>query len=177
LGFDVATVRRRVNRQSSKEVLLVMELDGPAYREALERTRRYTAHEQTLLEANAGSKEFEERAKNARRILESEERENSRLFAVDAGLDATALRAQYPDRAHYAIVRGQVQPMVFGSDKAARLRGYVERLSVSQINVPLQFRRVFERESRPEQTLRFEVTIAYGKRFEPWIVAAHAEAQ
>lgn len=187
LGFDVshmedaATGRARFDKQLPREVLLVLELDGPAYRQALERMRKFAAAEEALLAANPGKKEFEERAKQAREQLSREEGEASRLFAVDAGLDAAALRAKYPDRARYAIVRGQVRPQFAGYDKNTRLWGYLENLSVERVNVPHPFRQVLEPLLRRgagypnRKAAPYEVTVTFGRRFEPWMTAARAE--
>jgi hypothetical protein len=180
LGFDVSQPensdrgRRHYERQLPKEVLLVLELDGPAYAEARERAKRHADREDALRVANPDKKEFEQRSKEARNRMDREERQYSRLFAVDAGLDASALRSKYPDRAHYAIGRGQVRPLVTGSALSLKLAGYVSELSIDEINVPLEFRNVFEHALPDAGTgpLRFDATVAFGKRLEPWIAAA-----
>lgn len=183
LGFDVSrpedtdSGRMHYGKQLDREALLVLELDGPACRQALERARLHTAREEALLAANPGSKEFERRAQAASQWLEREERASSRLFLVDAGLDATALRAKYPDRARYAIVSGQVRPWVIGDKTKSRLSGRVT-LNVGRINVPHAFRPVFEpllqrtSRGRPDAQPPFEVAVAFGQRLEPWIKAA-----
>lgn len=175
LGFDVAPDRhapRRKNRQQrTKEVLLVLELDGAAYRQSLERARKKAGDEEKLRADNPGNKEFENRAKRAREYAESEAGENSRLFAVDAGLDAAALRAQYPDKAHYLIVRGQLRPQIVTRDRQERLSGYISALSISRINVPVAFQPALQHDERTNKSARFEASVAYGQRLEPWIVA------
>jgi len=95
------------------------------------------------------------------------------------------LRAKYPDRIRYAIVQGSVrtsyQP---GRGKEARWTGYINDIQNAQINVPLEFRKAIESAQisrRPGPAVQgappFEVTVAFGKRFEPWIVAASAAAK
>ncbi|MBI2314380.1 MAG: DUF4824 family protein [Betaproteobacteria bacterium] len=188
LGFDVSrsedstTDRARFEKQLPREVLLVLELDGPAYRQSLERTRKFAEAEKALLAANPGKKEFEERARRAREQFGREEGEASRLFAVDASLDAAALRAKYSDRSRYALVRGQVRPQFAGYGKSTRLAGYVSRLSVESVNVPHEFRGVLEpvlqrgagspSVSPSMKAAPFEATVAFGRRFEPWMTAA-----
>lgn len=186
LGFDVSREdtdkgRMHYSKQLARNALLVLELDGPACRLALERARKHVASEEALHAANPGNKEFELREGNARRWLAQEERVNSRLFIVDAGLDAAALRLKYPDHARYAIVRGQVRPWVIGDKTKPRLSGRIS-LSADSINVPHAFRAVFEpllqgaRRGRPDVEPPFEVTVAFGQRFEPWITAASGKA-
>jgi hypothetical protein len=113
--------------------------------------------------------------------MQREEREDSRLFVVDAGLDAAALRAAYPDPARYAIVRGQLRPALVGSGHAAELSGYISELSIGEINVPHAFREVFEPALRDlargqRNGMAYEVTVAFGKRLEPWITAVSRNA-
>jgi hypothetical protein len=183
LGFDVSQPedsdqgRRHYERQLPKEVLLVLELDGPAYAEARERAKRHADREDALRAANPDKKEFEQRSKEARDRMDREEDQYSRLFAVDAGLDAGALRSKYPDRAHYAIARGQVRPLVTSSRRSSKLTGYVSELSIDEMNVPLELRNVFEHALPDAATgarsaARFDATVAFGKRLEPWITAA-----
>jgi hypothetical protein len=189
LGFDVSPPedtpdgQLHYSKTLPKEALLVLELDGPAYQAVLERARLHGQKEKALLAANPGNKEFEKRANRAREQVEHEERDYSRLFIVDAGLDLPSLRAKYPDRAHYAIVRGQVQPRVFTNNNQRRVLGYINRLSINEINLPLSHQEAFKpkelrvRKRKLEPPLRhagYEVVVAFGKRLEPWITEAKA---
>lgn len=184
LGFDMSFPedtpegRRHYERLLPREVMLVLEQDGAAYQSLLARTRARAARQESLSSAHPKDKQLKEQAKEVRKWLALEENENSRLFVVDAGLDAKALRAQYPDRARYAVVRGQVRSYLSIEDKRARILGRVSDVSIDNVNVPLTFRHVFEwmlkyRESeRCKDALRYEVSVAYGSRFEPWVIAA-----
>lgn len=157
--------------QPSREVLLVLEFDGPVYQASVERAKRYSE----LPSARD--------AKERKNILEREQRKSSRLFVVDAGLDAEALRTKYPDRSRYAFVRGQVQPRVQDIRSSAKVRGFVTDVGVQEISVPLEFREVFDfvqyggySSSRTESP-PYEVTVTFGKRLEPWISAASRAKQ
>jgi hypothetical protein len=185
LGFDVSKPedtpqgRTHYDKLLSKEVLLVLELDGPAYHTAQARMQQHMQKEAALLDANPGKKEFEERAKNAKRTLYQEERINSRLFVIDAGLDAAGLRAGYPDRNHYAIVRGQIQPRLVEIKRKPKLIAYISSVSITQVNVPAFYRRIFEpllESARTNQydavVTPYQVSVAFGKRLEPWITDA-----
>jgi hypothetical protein len=183
LGFDVSAAAesrdgaRRIERQLPREVLLVLELAGPAYEQSLQRAREYAQREAALAEANPGKEEFKHRTKQAQERLETEQNRESRLFAVDAGIDAAALRAAYPDRTRHAIVRGQVQLYMFASTGKFRTRGFVTGLSIKEVNVPHAFRRAFEKLDGAggfDPSARYTVAVAFGKRFEPWITAASA---
>ncbi|MGB7540517.1 MAG: DUF4824 family protein [Burkholderiales bacterium] len=188
LGFETSEPKaaadgsKHYDKQLAKEVLLVLELEGPAYQQSLERARQNAARAEASYAANAGNKAFEQRAKAAKDHATREERENTRLFVVDAGLDIGTLRAKYPDRARYAIVRGQVRPQRVSHDNEQRLSGYVGGLSIDKINVPVAFRQVFEhspqnnRAGQNSPSARYEVEVAFGKRLEPWITAASEKA-
>lgn len=188
LGFDVSPIpatrgaTRRYDRQLPKEALIVLELDGPAYQKALESARERAAKE-AAKGAETGKTGPGTPAQQAEVFLKNEETANSRLFAVDAGRDAQALRAKYPDRTRYAIVLGKVR-LSYQARRGTEERwmGYIEDLVNDQVNVPLEFRKALEpargataRAGTPEVT-PFEVTVAFGKRFEPWIIAVSAAA-
>lgn len=181
LGFDVEAIENpadgRRDRQLSKEVLLVLELDGPAYREFLERARRQAADEAGKADAAPDKADLQRTLKNVQDRLKRDENESSRLFVVDAGLDLAALRARYPNRAQYAIVRGRVSPWQHALGKHTVVAaGHVQSVLISSLNVPFAFRSRFEaldidamKHSR-SSSAPFEATVAYGQRLEPWIV-------
>jgi hypothetical protein len=185
LGFDVSAVEgggeARYTKQLAKEVLLVLELDGPAYQRSLERTREFANREAALLATNPDKTEFKQRAKFAAEQLKREEQTNTRLFIVDAGLDAATLRETYPQRTRYALVRGEIRPSILRKRGQTQLTGYVSGLEIEQINVPYAFRPVFEpmlrdrRRNQSDAGFRYEVAVAFGKRLEPWITAASAK--
>ena len=181
LGFDTSLPaegtfgRRRFERQLPREVILVLELAGPAWQQAVERARQNAARHEAASLANAGSKEFAEKAKRAQEQLKREEISNSRLFAIDAGVDRAALRARYPDRGHYLILKGTVRPRLATQDKKTRVTGYVSALAVTQINVPHALRPVLEpalrkhKRTADDPAPHFDAVIVVGQRLEPWI--------
>ncbi|MFL6623092.1 MAG: DUF4824 family protein [Sulfurifustis sp.] len=189
LGFDVSKPvetsdgERHYEQLLGKEALLVLELDGPAYQSALEQVREHLRSETGLAAANPGKKEFKARAEEAAKALTAEERSQTRLFVVDAGLERDALRARYPDRVRYAIVRGQVTLSVLGTGANRRLGGYVSDLSIEAVHVPLAYRGIFEPLMRapgrvdPPAEPRYDVTLAFGKRLEPWLLDASVHAK
>jgi len=181
LGFDVKRLRaaateKRGGAPTSKEVLLVLEFDGPAYAAAVERARRKRDEEAATAAANAGKEEFVRRAKRAADAASYAEQRASRLFVVDAGLDRDELRLKYPNRQRYAIVRGILQPAV-GRSNAPAAR--VERLSIGEVTVPYGLRRQFERivpakpaSPQDERRDRFEAAVSWGQLLEPWVGSA-----
>lgn len=166
LGFDPSSANSRLDERSSatnqktRDVMLVLQLNGSAYETALKRAIKY----------NSGSKE------NVKMMI-NERDKNSRLFVIDAGLNATALRAAYPDRSQYAIVRGQIRPF-WNADNKKKLAGVVSTLNVDTLHVPLKLRHTFDGaslildEAPAAKLVRYEADVAFGQRLEPWITAA-----
>jgi len=184
LGFDVRTspgdaaAAEHYERMLGRDVLLVLELDGPVRQRALEAERAAVARLEKAA-ADPTSRCRGDCLRNAHEALSQEERLASRLFVVDAGLDRAALAHQYTDPARYAIVRGQVEPTVIGEGPSARLYGRVTAVRCDNINVPMKFRDAIPINgpvspvTAPSQK-PFQVTVAFGRRLEPWIVAAHS---
>jgi hypothetical protein len=172
LGFDVeklastAEYGRRYRASQPREVLLVLELNDRAYRHHLRRTGEYVEESRKLLAASPANAEMQRKARNAEENYKHELEKGSRLFAIDAGLDLQTLRAAYPDRARYAIVHGLIRPTTAQIKNETRIGGNITELHAGRINVPLDKRQVFEAQDS------YDATVAFGKRLEPWIVAA-----
>ncbi len=181
LGIDAVDLRARAEAPrggapTAKEVLFVLEQDGPAYAAALARARRTADEEAATAAAGPGREEFARRAKSAADAARYEEHEASRLFVVDAGLERDALRARYPDRQRFAIVRGVLRPMVAPVGKPVASIG---RLSIGEVTVPHGFRQTLaslvaadRTRIRDQPRAAFEVAVAWGSRLEPWVVDA-----
>ncbi|MGO9446253.1 MAG: DUF4824 family protein [Thiobacillaceae bacterium] len=181
LGFDVPPIPptnsddRWVDKQLSKEVLLVLELNGPYCQQALEYAQRYAAKMGANLAAHPNSEQSKRNVMQANEWVKREENENSRLFVVDAGLDQAVLRAKYPDRTRFAILRGKVQPWRRGVNNE-NVGGYISGLSIDAINVPFEYRTLFERADRTTRyglsspSFPFKATVAIGQRLEPWFI-------
>jgi hypothetical protein len=187
LGFDVSqpTGRRAgsstYDRQLPRDALVVIELDGPAYQKALALARARAEKEATDA-AGLVQKKTRTPGQPPAESLKREETVNSRLFAVDAGRDAAALRAKYTDRTRYAIVHGQVRAHYEGGASGSGLwTGYIQAIDNVLLNVPGEFRQTigtladagaWVTAAEPGKPLR--VTVAFGKRFEPWITGVTA---
>ncbi len=178
LGFTLGDTaadqgRRRYTRQLPREAVFVLELDGPAAQRALEKARENAARHAAAAAANAGNKEFAGRAKRAQDTLTQEENTSSRLFVIDAGLDAGALRRKYPDRSRYLLLRGTVRPSMRDRGPGQpQMTGYITRVGSGPIHVPHALRGPLESlraRSEPGGGDHFSVTLAVGQRLEPWI--------
>jgi hypothetical protein len=142
LGFDIPDMvdagkrRRLVERLSSRDALVVLELDGPAFRRELERVRRRADEAQARAASMSNDTELKRRADDAKNNLARIEREDTRLYLVDAGPDLAMLRSKYPDRSRYAIAHAEIRPTVFERKGKVRLSAYA-KLTTAHIMVPL----------------------------------------
>ncbi|MGA8880515.1 MAG: DUF4824 family protein, partial [Azonexus sp.] len=123
---------------------------------------------------NPGSKQFAERAKAASNELAREENSNSRLFVIDAGLDARLLREKYPDRSRFLLLRGTVRPSLYNRESSLpRATGYVSRVGYGRIHVPHALREPLESlraQGEPGGGDGFSAMLLVGQRLEPWLV-------
>ncbi len=186
LGFDVngsldhPETRRRIEKLLSREVFLVLEYDAEAYQQALLNAKQSFLEAADVAQKSPGSKEFKERLEVAQTNLKNEGRSSSRLFVIDAGLDYAYLRFRHVDRARTLIVRGVVDVSVYQDNhKIWRVSGSIKRVSVDEVNVPREFRHVFDPlragvgwQDYHNMPPRYTVKLAYGKRLEPWIIDA-----
>lgn len=173
LGFDLRADDR--GRASSREVVLVLELAGPAYTAALERAAQRVERAEKRAERELpDDKPGAQALQAARENLQRERDTFSRLFAIDAGLDAAALRARYPDRSRHLIVGGRIRPHITHDDTGVVASGWIESLSVGSISVPERLRAGLdgaEHMTGRDDGQRFEADIAWGRRLEPWVTA------
>lgn len=191
LGFDVnvppgaADAATHYEHTRGRDVLLVIELDGPSRARALQRVKDLIAARERSQADSSDDREWH-RLDYARKALWSEEHERSRLFVVDAGLEEAALRQRYPESTRYAIVRGHIRPTVVAEGGAAQIFGSVTALRCESINVPMRYRATLPVDRRdgfsasPDKKAPFTVKMAFGRRLEPWIesvVAGHDDPE
>ena len=163
-------------RPLPKDAYIVLELGGKAYQEAIRRA------EQDVAQEEAKEPIDEQEIKWARQRLEKERLMASRLFAIDAGLDPKQLRQKYPDTSLFVISPGQVRTSSYYDRSSGEKRhGSITGLNVESIHVSLNQRQMFAKfieddtlGSNGNAGPRYQITLAYGKRFEPWIKSVSA---
>lgn len=183
---------RRYRRQLSREALLVLELDGPAYRRELQLASARQAEAERLQRLAPDNPSLRKAALDAGAELARQRERASRLLVVDLGLDRQALRARYPDRQRYAIVPAEVRPYVHqdwqrrgeqqGSVLAARswrLGGVAELATAPSIHLPQRWHGLYaslpRRGDQPgaepvSYDKLFVAELAFGRRLEPWVL-------
>lgn len=160
-------------RYGKREVLVVLEFDGPAYQAELQRAAAELQQASARLAKLPHDEELQSAEKTAREYLASQRERDSRLFAVDVGLDAVSLRQRYTDRSRYVLVPGTVRVWCDCSAKKRRLTGQINQLQRSSINVPHAWRSALAKHLpaiySSEEPTPFKAQVNFGQRLEPWI--------
>ena len=196
LGFDTSfpldgsKASRYYNRQIKRQGYVVLEFDGDAYQDWLKKTReRIKESVQEVAEEKKPSE-----VKNLERKIRQMEQSittQSHLFAIDAGADPKMLRVQHPDKSKYIITPAvfdislQYTSVNAGQPKPATkkyLRGWVREILIPEIHVTSDYRSFFTSDIKTRTNIylpkgkplsnlepRYQVTLNYGKRYEPWI--------
>ncbi|AOF80666.1 hypothetical protein BSY238_2659 [Methyloversatilis sp. RAC08] len=172
LGFDLKDERDAYREK--REVYVVLELAGEAWQRALSQAQRRLDR---ALARGSADKQDADALKAAQEALKYEQDKASRLFAVDAGRDAAALRQRHPDPRRYAIVAATVTPSVTVIDKQTTFSGHIGEPSVARISMPYALRGAMDgvdRMALDSGRAAFDIDVAWGRRFEPWITAVRA---
>jgi hypothetical protein len=152
LGFDCeGALRDPKRRPLDRPAFLVLEYNGAAWEE--------------------WQKSIDER-KVAPGFLKAAQ---SRLFVIDAAKTPEPLLTKYTERQKYLIARGVVRLFVNTWDQKTqnpRLQSSISELLPGTIHVPLPLSNMLASRSAstPAADFHYAVTLAYGRRFEPWVV-------
>ena len=188
LGFDLALSSaaadkrtRYTTRVTRREVILVLEYDGDAYREAVAQAERQLAEAEDKMEHNVekvplSAEAAKYRLPTLRERLDALRTSGTRLYIIDAGLDRAALRQQYVDGSRYLLMKGTVD-LSFGrvNGKEHELHGVIRGLVLNSVHVPSSYREQLQpfmgkdRRRRHERSPRYSVEFNLGQRLEPWV--------
>jgi hypothetical protein len=188
LGFEVpsklnAASVRRYRRQLDRDALLVLEFNGPLYQQQLQRAEQRLSKSTADLAALPTNKALRETQQNARTALQREQTGESRLLVIDAGHNLQQLRARYPDRQRYAILRGQISPWGWSDDGSWQLGGSAQIPVANNINLPQRWHQLFAKLPRRQEVAGFahsggdklfNAELLFGQRLEPWFVQFQA---
>jgi hypothetical protein len=190
-GFDCSvsitdpSAEQHYAKMLPRKAFIVLEYGGQAWTTWLAERERDIAF--IAEQVTAGARSMKDLSDLKEAYAEAQ-RNQSRLMVIDVGRDAVQLRRQYPDATQFLIARAQIRMYLVrpGSrlPRDSYLRGEVTQLLVTDLHVPFELRSVLDALPRPAggvsairlplsgmQEPRYEVTLQYGKRYEPWIVA------
>ena len=178
LGFriDKPEGTRRYKFPVPRQAFVVLEYGGEPYQEALLRAEKNFEKAQAALSENPDNEKRSQEFKTAETQLQNEQNRASRLFAVDAGLNAETLRKEYPDQSRFVIAQAAIEQTWNHENRKDLPEGRISSLLVENIHVPLEFKKNFdkilaEKRTSEAKSPRYKVRLAYGSRFEPWIKA------
>jgi hypothetical protein len=196
LGFDVEIKDSDEHRNSYYRALpikayVVLEYEGQAWEDYRDKQREEIAALPTQV---AKGKMEEDAAERRKKELETTLKLASRLFAIDVGQDAAALRNRYPDTEHTIIVSALVRAITNwekkpGKKKAERIiSGRIDELLAKIIHVRRQHHVILEklpsnerlfggnRYYNPDSKKRvhYQVRLNFGQRHEPWVEGIEA---
>ncbi len=173
LGFESREFQARgeksYKRPQTRRAYVVLEYDGRTWAQALAESEGELAKLESEPQADERSVREQERA---RQRLEQMQTADSRLVPVDADRDAVRLRSRYPDTETHIIVAGRVG-MRRNDDG---VQGYIRSLFPRSVHVPIRFHQELEAvaaggNSSGIHPPRYQVTLHFGRRHEPWIGA------
>jgi len=182
LGFDTSIPKTahdattRYRKMLPREAYIVLEYNGPAYEVQLQRVRENLRQQQQLAAEHPDDATHRTKVKQAEAAVANEENTFSHLFVVDAGVNKNELRQRYPDHHMYIIATAQIKIVLYSRQESlpSYLTGRIQGLSIDTITAPYAIRQRLEpylakNAYVARQKLKYKVTIAYGKRLEPWI--------
>ena len=189
LGFDIDTLAENkyddyYAYSTTKECFIVLEYNAEAYNTLREETLEELKIKEEALKSDPDNKSKQDLYKREKERLESIQNYDTRLYAIDAGTDPQLLKAKYADGSKYIITKAQIRASYTYDTK--EVEGFISRLSVAQLHVPTEFRQVIDpilhytqksgtsfrrNDNTTPHAPRYKVTIAYGKRYEPWIIS------
>lgn len=169
LGFtrrEQCPSRQRGGQPLPTEAWVMLEYDGPHYRQYLQQMREHVKFQELNAEPDSHA------VNNARTRWHKAREEESRLFAVAVDTSIEPLLELQRDGRRYWLSPALVAP----SDDCMRPQVRVVRLLSGSIAIPLQHRRLLEHlRPRPysddPQPPRYSVKLAAGQLYEPWVMA------
>jgi hypothetical protein len=192
------TAEMRYGKMLPLERYAVLEYEGEAWRAWLAGEEKEDAGQLEEFRRRAerqspGGPTVEEK----KRMQEAERLAASRLFIVDVRKDPADLRRRYPDRSRYIVSSALVRLALRAWNPVTRkrcdpfLQGYVSEILIDTIHVPRAHRALLDAVRQEEKRAseeaerktggldfprarrsrgpRFQVTLKYGRRLEPWI--------
>lgn len=178
LGFDADKYlySKEGIRTPTKEVFIVLEYDGESYKKSLKSAEAVLMEKEALYNAHKDDKKKQRDYENAKNNFTREQISQSRLFAIDAGLEYEGLRQKYPNKTDYLILKGVVGLVKDYKEKI--LYGYIQRLNVQTIHLPYKFKYLLKdikpisnHKDAQNTSPKYKIEVKYGSRYEPFITS------
>lgn len=169
LGFNAALITKAYGNES-KELYWVLEHEGDLHQAALQKAQEHYKQLTSVYE-EAPTKENRTRQLNAKKLVEREKHERSRLFFKEASASLEELSSKYANQHNMIIVKGITKPQYFSDKQEYRIA--LNRLSISQIMLPLDqasaLKNLKYNSSNKLKKPRYSVNVDWGLKLEPWV--------
>jgi len=182
LGVDVDNIKKnkeyenyQYKKINSEEIIVVLEYDGESFKKAIKDAENDFKKEQQKISKNTDNKVLKKQVKTYEQSLAELKNSESRLIAIDAGLDLQTLRAKYKDRSKYLMLRAELSPYW----ENTKLLASINQIFISSVHVPLPYSKKINEIVRFGQKNnqyiarakkpRYQIELKVGKRLEPWI--------
>jgi len=181
LGFSFSAVRDADDpldriQTSKKEVFIVLENDSLYFEKIINIRESEIERVKKEFESDPENQELRDRIRSLIEKLHREQVSGSRLFAMDAGLNAEALRQRYADRHKFILVKGIIDYRYDDQDTERdndiKFHGYIAEINNDMIHVSPPYRHMLETLTidKKKGEPRYQVSLAYGRHFEPWVI-------
>lgn len=186
LGVDVDNIKanKETNEKyddygyqklNSEEVIIVLEYDGEAFQKAIKIAEIDIQEIRKKFKNNPDDEELREDLERYEKSLDEFKTSESRLIAIDAGLDLNTLKTKYNDGSKYLMLRGELRPHWNDEKLVAR----IGQVFISEIHIPLPYSKEINEITKRETTSnsynsrkekpRYWVELKVGKRLEVWV--------
>lgn len=185
LGFKDLDEANNYNAESL-ELYWAMEFNGQLYFNEVAKAQKLYSNAKLELASQNDTGETNEQ-KDAKHIRNSHQEDklkrlsrrvneakyvDSRLFFLDASADYDTLLKKYENHDNVLIAKGIAKPFLDGQNNQYRL--VLQRLLCEEIMVSTdhsdQLKNLAPRANKALRKPRFEATIAWGKKLEPWLI-------
>jgi hypothetical protein len=178
-SFKFAACDNRKNRRAKIMGWVLLELNGPSYRDYLTQVEEYQRLLQAA-EAQASSEALNHKRQQAGALVADAQHKNTRLFAIDAAAErellVTARQQRLATNSTTAAENLFILPAEIGAGyyncetaHKAPTEIRVASLAVTSLYVPRALAQNFPRTQKTSDLLKFSAQIHYGRLWEPWV--------
>jgi hypothetical protein len=186
IGFDTSIgardprAERYYTNNLSRPALVVLELGSVWHEREVQNARAFLATREAALAKAPDSSALKLEVSRLRRRVSWIDRGKTRLYLVDVGASVERLRAKYPDRSRFVIlpatIRARLERSPSGND-SVWVGGEINTVIGAEVNVPAKDQSLVRdavsayryEDGLPAVEKNIAVTMAFGRRLEPWI--------
>lgn len=180
-GFSAQCHTQRAKRAKPKQGWVLLELNGPHYRDALLKLKNELNNKKNeLIKKKETPEEIEEYLKTLEDRYTQESTKETRLIAIDAAANKQSLTNIIKNKdkntqAQYLVVKAEINEHYDTCSKGNQYRINISTLHLAPLNLPRKYSQqlpYFIRDySRDEHAVKYSAKVNIGKLGDPWIEA------